>query len=109
MAHLSKQLATIYCEVPLELSEDALRRHPFNRPALVQLYKELELKSLLKDLDKIMPEAPEGYVTEMAAPADNNNNKNAVLLTYFFHILLYLKWFHTMLVFQSKWKNCLFF
>ena len=70
MAHLSKQLATIYCEVPLELSEDALRRHPFNRPALVQLYKDLELKSLLKDLDKIMPEAPEGYVTEMAAPAD---------------------------------------
>ncbi len=70
MAYLSKELATIYCEVPLELSEEALRRHPFNRPALMQLYKDLELKSLLKDLDKIMPEEPEGYVTEMAVPAD---------------------------------------
>ena len=70
MAHLSKKLATIYCEVPLELSEEALRRHPFNRPALMQLYKDLELKSLIKDLEKIMPEEPEGYITEMAVPAD---------------------------------------
>ncbi|MBQ2995389.1 MAG: DNA polymerase I [Peptococcaceae bacterium] len=70
MAHLSKELATIYCQVPLELSEEALRRHPFNRPALVQLYKDLELRSLLKDLDKIAPEEPGGYITEMEMPAD---------------------------------------
>jgi len=70
MAYLSKELATIYCEVPLEFSEGALRRHPFNRPALIQLYKELELRSLLKDLDKISPEEPDGYIMEMEAPAD---------------------------------------
>lgn len=70
MAHLSKQLATIYCEVPLELSEDALRRHPFNRPALMQLYKELELRSLIKDLDKIMPETAEDTFTAVEVPAD---------------------------------------
>ena len=56
MAYLSKELATIFCQVPLELSEEALRRHPFNRPALMQLYKDLELRSLIKDLEKIMPE-----------------------------------------------------
>ncbi len=70
MAYLSKQLATIFCEVPLELSEEALRRHPFNRPALMQLYKDLELKSLIKDLDKIMPETAENAIPPQELPAD---------------------------------------
>ena len=75
MAYLSKELATIFCEVPLELSEERLRRHPFNRPALMQLYKDLELRSLIKDLDKIMPEDTTPFVgsdaaVEVEVPAD---------------------------------------
>ncbi len=77
MAHLSKQLATIFCEVPLEFSEEALMRHGFDRAAVLQLYKDLELRSLMKDLDKMMPASvaaamePVGdYVMEMEVPAD---------------------------------------
>ena len=53
---MSKELATIYCQVPLEFSQEALARHPFDREALLALYKELELRSLLKELLSQYPE-----------------------------------------------------
>ncbi len=71
-ALMSKELATIYCQVPLEFSEEQLARHPFDRETLVALYKELELRSLLKELLSQYPE-PEAAVEvelETGLPAD---------------------------------------
>ena len=47
---LSKQLATIHTDVPIEWELKALRSQPPNNTALKGLYKELEFFSLLKDL-----------------------------------------------------------
>ncbi|MDQ2840036.1 MAG: DNA polymerase I [Acidobacteriota bacterium] len=47
---LSKQLATIHTQVPIEWELAALRAQPPSNSALKGLYKELEFFSLLKDL-----------------------------------------------------------
>jgi DNA polymerase-1 len=47
---LSKQLATIHTQVPIEIDFDALRSQPPDNSALKLIYKELEFFSLLKDL-----------------------------------------------------------
>ncbi|HEY7209291.1 MAG TPA: DNA polymerase I [Bryobacteraceae bacterium] len=47
---LSKQLATIHTEFPLEWDLAALRAQPANTSTLKSIYKELEFFSLLKDL-----------------------------------------------------------
>jgi DNA polymerase I len=47
---LSKQLATIHTQVPIEWELESLRAQPFNNSALKGLFKELEFFSLLKDL-----------------------------------------------------------
>jgi DNA polymerase-1 len=47
---LSKRLATIHTDVPIEWDLSALRPQPANTSALKSLYKELEFFSLLKDL-----------------------------------------------------------
>lgn len=60
---LSKKLATIATDVPLELSLDALRVQEPDVPALRQLYAELGFTSLVKEL----PAAP-GGTTEVNAP-----------------------------------------
>mgnify|MGYP001270281756 CR=1 FL=1 len=50
-ARLSKQLATIYREVPLSLSWDDLAFKGIDREKVVQLFKRLEFKSLLEKFD----------------------------------------------------------
>lgn len=57
-AFMSKELATIFCEVPLDFNEETLARHPFDVPLLTTLYKELELKSLLNELTSMYPPEP---------------------------------------------------
>ena len=47
---LSKQLATIHTQIPLEWELSALKTQPANTTVLKGLYKELEFFSLLKDL-----------------------------------------------------------
>ena len=47
---LSKRLATIETDVPIEFSLDALKAQPADTPRLKELYKELEFHSLLKEL-----------------------------------------------------------
>ena len=47
---LSKQLATIHTQVPIEWKLEDLRAQPPNTAVLKALYKELEFFSLLKDL-----------------------------------------------------------
>ncbi|WP_299250589.1 DNA polymerase, partial [uncultured Cytophaga sp.] len=47
---LSKELATIHCEVPIAFDEEALRIKEYNVEALNQLFDELEFKTLKKRL-----------------------------------------------------------
>ena len=47
---LSKELATIHCEVPIEFDEEALRVKEYNVEALDKLFDELEFRTLKKRL-----------------------------------------------------------
>jgi DNA polymerase-1 len=47
---MSKQLATIATDVPLELALDTLKAQPSDVPLLKAIYKEMEFHSLLKEL-----------------------------------------------------------
>lgn len=47
---LSKELATIHCEVPIAFDEEALRTKDYNIEALDQLFDELEFRTLKKRL-----------------------------------------------------------
>ncbi len=60
---LSKQLATIHTEVPIEWSLPSLRAQPPSNSALKGLYKELEFFSLLKDLAPEDDSASRDYST----------------------------------------------
>ncbi|MBQ2014166.1 MAG: DNA polymerase I, partial [Peptococcaceae bacterium] len=63
-AFMSKELATIFCQVPLDFNEETLARHAFDVPLLTALYKELELRSLLNELTSMYPPEPVDW-TEM--------------------------------------------
>lgn len=53
-AYLSKNLATIKCDVPLEYNQhfeiDVLKKYSFNTPAVKELLKKLEFNSILEGL-----------------------------------------------------------
>lgn len=66
-AFLSKELATIYCQVPLEFDQAVMARREFDREKLIALYQELELRALLKDLASQYPE-PEAADMEQETP-----------------------------------------
>lgn len=51
IAMMSKRLATINTQVPLELDFDRLKKEEPNYPELMELYTKLEFKSFLKKLD----------------------------------------------------------
>ena len=88
-AFLSKELATIFCEVPLDFTEEALVRHPFDVPQLTALYKELELRSLLNELTAMYPSEPsdwtdmpvEGMLEDMDDMAPGMTVKKGVKIT----------------------------
>lgn len=71
-AFMSKELATIFCQVPLEFTEEALARHAFDREKLIALYKELELRTLLKELISQYPVQTE---EEVAADTEKPDDK----------------------------------
>lgn len=50
-AMMSKQLATIYCEVPVEMSLDESSFGEYDEQKVASLFKELEFKSLLERYD----------------------------------------------------------
>ncbi len=58
---MSKQLATIATDVPLELDLHALERREPDKPALAALYRELSFNSLLRELgsEAVAASAPE--------------------------------------------------
>lgn len=64
---LSKELATIYCQVPLEFDQAVMARREFDREKMIALYQELELRALLKDLASQYPE-PETADMEQETP-----------------------------------------
>ncbi len=88
-AFMSKDLATIFCDVPLEFTEEALARHPFDVPRLTALYKELELRSLLNELTAMYPPEPvdwtdmpvEGMLEDMDDMAPGMTVKKGVKIT----------------------------
>lgn len=53
-ARLSKELATIHCDLPVELDPGACRRGEPDYQAVLALYRELEFNSLVKDVLKGM-------------------------------------------------------
>ena len=56
---LSRQLATICCEVPLDVTPDALQRRSPDQPTLERLLKELEFTAWLKSISLNTPSSPE--------------------------------------------------
>jgi DNA polymerase-1 len=66
---LSKQLATIHTQVPIDWDLESLRTQPFNNSALKALYKELEFFSLLKDLPAEDDSATRDYAALSGAAA----------------------------------------
>src|SRR6185437_4399208 len=67
-ALLSKRLATINCEVPIDVSPDALKRRPPNHEQLRQLVVEFEFNSLGRRLFGEDFKAGRGYGREISAP-----------------------------------------
>ncbi len=67
-AYLSRRLVTIELEVPIEFDLEACRAHDYDRARVVELFRELEFRSLLT---RIAPEAegPSRQMTLFAAPA----------------------------------------
>lgn len=51
-ARLSYRLATICCEAPIEFDEETLRLKPCREEELLQLYRRLEFRSLMRPLEK---------------------------------------------------------
>jgi len=74
---LSKQLATIDCDVAVELDVDAMKTGDPDADALRQLFTELEFTSLLKELLPIV-EVGEAHYSEARSPAELENVLSAV-------------------------------
>ncbi|MBF0309277.1 MAG: DNA polymerase I [Magnetococcales bacterium] len=58
-ARLSRKLAIIDCAVPMEVQPSQLLRGPIDLPRLKALYQEMELSSLLRELERQPPSQPE--------------------------------------------------
>ncbi|MFB4162991.1 DNA polymerase I [Alteribacillus sp. JSM 102045] len=58
-ALMSKELAVIFREVPLEIKLDALKRKELDTKAVTDLFKELEFQSLLSKFDDVEEEKQE--------------------------------------------------
>ena len=67
---LSKQLATLATEMPVELDLGALERREPDTGALAALYRELGFSSLLRELGSETPAATAAVIAEAGLPAD---------------------------------------
>ena len=75
LALMSKRLATIVTDIPLELNFDDLRVQEPDRDALIALYSKLEFNSFLKKLSKAEEKAPADWL-EAAENADSQAFEN---------------------------------
>jgi DNA polymerase-1 len=76
---LSRQLATIKCDVDLDQGPEQLARTEPNRDALVEWYRRLEFKSWLAELLGGEPESGEEAPAEETAPAPSDAHYDTVL------------------------------
>lgn len=74
MARLSRVLATILTDAPIELDEADLVREPADEEALRALLDELEIRSLAR---KLLPGAPSSAAPSSSAPAEAKAPKAA--------------------------------
>ncbi len=72
---MSKRLATIATDVPVEFSLDAVKAHEFDLALLKAIYKEMEFHSLLKELGPSEDTRPRDY--RPARRAGGNSNRRA--------------------------------
>jgi DNA polymerase-1 len=66
---LSKKLATIHCDVPVEFSLEAVQAQEPDLPALRELYKTLEFSSLLREIGPAAIPAAECDYQQLENPA----------------------------------------
>ncbi len=62
-AIMSKELATIYCEVPLDLPKEELVFHQYDEKKVINLFKELDFQSLLDRFDMVETENEEEIIS----------------------------------------------
>lgn len=76
-ALLSKELATIFCEVPLDFGINDLKYEGYDTGRVTPILKELEFKSLLERIGgsdaKEKPGATEEIAVEMVSPEETRN------------------------------------
>jgi len=70
MAYLSRELATIKLDVPLEMQIESLHMGPIDVPVLAVVYDQLEFKSWLNALPKVAPAEPKAMFKPAAAEFD---------------------------------------
>jgi DNA polymerase-1 len=58
---MSKRLATIAVDVPIDFNPPSVKAQPFDTPSLKAVYKELEFHSLLKELGALEDSRPRDY------------------------------------------------
>ncbi|HNX91198.1 MAG TPA: DNA polymerase I [Candidatus Omnitrophota bacterium] len=82
MAFLSKELVTLYWDVPVELDIDAMRASSPDTEKLAELYREFEFRTLLKELNAALPvkitvheECEYFFVSEKEVPSILNKIK----------------------------------
>ncbi|MDP2387035.1 MAG: DNA polymerase I [Bacteroidota bacterium] len=73
LAYLSKKLATITLDVPVEFNEEELTRKEIDKELLKELFKELEFRRLAQTL--LGEDISEGTETETAASASSATGK----------------------------------
>ncbi|UAW98478.1 DNA polymerase I [Halopseudomonas nanhaiensis] len=79
-AYLSHQLATIKTDVELELRVDALHPGEPNREALLELYRELEFRNWVEDLQRESRAAAQPGSAQAVEPAEKVERHYAIIL-----------------------------
>lgn len=79
-AFMSKELATIDCHIPMEFDEETMKFERFNFEELIPLYKNLELKGLLRDLTTMYPEEFQTDVSEQEESLSGSSSKAGILI-----------------------------
>lgn len=100
-ALLSKRLATILCDVPVEFNEETLRVEPINKDLLKEIFEELEFRNLAKRIlgeteDITKPEQKiqgdlfsngSGGAEEQVNVSTASNLKNICTVPHQYHII----------------------
>ncbi len=78
-AILSKRLATIVLDIPIELHDEELIRKEINKDALREVFKELEFRTIAKKIlgEDISDGMPEQWNSSKSNTTDDNQSKSA--------------------------------